>query len=370
MSQRALVGWISLIASGVALLARFGGLFHSWDANTAAALHVPLANAAIPLWLDAICAVLFATGTAIIGVQISASRFRLGLLLATLLQPVSAMAVGALACSWVSPFSWLTAIVSSLLGIAIYHFSDAGKRKLRLQFVFGKNLSESSLTQLKNEPTSFDSKSAEATVLSARFLGKDWSTVEAAAALLREKSAWVELQTGNRLLAVWNIPLPVSDGPVRAVEATLELAADWQIGVATGEVSGQLPASDQWQMHGTPFEKADALCQANTTFGSHILLDLATADRVRDSFVLRPVDFLKLPAHEMSVEIFEPLASSETASDETVAQRDRFWEAVIFFRQKRFSEALAAFKKSGDDPVVHYYLTRLEKLTSPIGGTH
>ena len=363
MSQRTLVGWISLIASGLALLVRVGGLLQSWDANTAAALHVPLANAAIPFWLDAICAALFATGTAIIGVQVSASRFRFGLLFATLLQPISAMGVGALAGSWVSPFTWQTAIASSLLGITVYHFSDAGKRERRLQLVFGKNLSESSLTQLKNEPASLDSRSVEATVLSARFLGHDWAEVETAAAFLREKSAWVELQTGNRLLAVWNIPLPVTDGPDRPVEATLELAAHWQIGVSTGEVSGRLPASDQWQMQGTPFEKADALCQANATFGSHILLDLATADRVRDSFVLRPVDFLKLPTHAMKVEIFEPLASSQTASAEIVAQRDRFWEAVIYFRQKRFSEALAAFQKSGDDPVVDYYLTRLEKLS-------
>lgn len=354
---------IGLVAAGVALLGRLGGLYQSWEAHLLAALHLPVGHGTFPLWVEVLCTVLFACGTAVIGMEVTSSRFRLGLVLAILLQPVSAAAVGALAGMWVPPFTWLVGIVAALLGIAAYRFSTVGKRQRLVREVFGKHLSSESIARLLLQHDAISPKTRPATILSARYLGSDWSRVEETARRLREASAWVELQTGNRLLAVWNMPLELGLSAVNAVESTLNLTSDWQVGVATGEVFGEL-LTNHWQMRGPAFEKADALCQANTTFGSQVLVDLATADLVRDQVVLRPVDFLTLPSSEIGVEIFEPLALTRLASEEAVARRDRFWEAVIFFRQKRFAEALSAFQKSGDDAVVRYYLKRLEKLTS------
>jgi len=350
---------VGLLASGLAMLARLAGLFAGWDARL---LKGP---GEFPLWVELVCAVLFAFGTAMVASQVTAPKFRAGLIAAILLQPASAMAVGALAGVRVSPFTWLVAILTALGGVAAYRFSSAGKRAGLVRDVFGKHLSTEALARLLGQSDAMESRATKATILSARYLGADWAVVEDVAHRLREQSAWVEVQTGNRLLAVWNLPLTVDSPAAGAVEASLDLGDDWQRGVATGEVRGELTSgAEQWQMRGLAFEKSDALCQANNTFGSRVLLDLATADLVRDSIILRPVDFLVLPASEMATEVFEPLAMATEATPEAVARRDRFWEAVIFFRQKRFAEALAAFDKSGKDPVVQYYQKRLEKLTS------
>jgi hypothetical protein len=354
---------VGVVASGLAILGRFGGLFQGWETQLSG--HLGVGQRGLPLWVEIVCAVLFAFGTAIVGMQVTSSRYRFGLIAAILLQPLSATAVGALTGTWVSPCTWLVAIIAALAGVAGYRVSAAGKRERLIRQIYGKNLSEASLARLLQQPDALTPKTRPSTVLSARYLGNEWAEIDALASRLREQSAWVEVQTGNRLLAVWNMPLELGTSAVNAVESTLDLAADWQVGVATGDVIGEcLPETNLWQMRGAAFEKADALCQANTTFGSRVLLDLTTADLVRDLIVLRPVDLFVLPATELAVEIFEPLALTTKASEEAVAQRDRFWEGVIFFRQKRFSEAQAAFQKSGDDPVVLYYRKRLEKLTS------
>ncbi len=355
---------IGLMASGLALLGRLGGLYQSWDVHLLASLHLPVGYGIFPCWIEMLCTVLFAFGTVVIGMEVASARFRLGLVLAILLQPVSAVAVGALAEMWISPFAWLTAIVAAWLGVVACQLSSVGKRQRFVREVFGKHLSSDAVARLLLQYDAILPKTRPATILSARYLGGDWSRIEETATRLRETSAWVELQTGNRLLAVWNMPLELGLSAVNAVESTLEMTSDWQVGVTTGEVFGEL-LTNHWQMRGPCFEKADALCQANTTFGSHVLVDLATADLVRDQVVLRPVDFLTLPASELGVEVFEPLALTKSASPEAIAQRDCFWEAIIFFRQKRFAEALVAFQKSGDDAVVRHYLKRLEKPTFP-----
>lgn len=362
MSQRAIIWLIGIVASGLAMLGRFGGLYEDWNVRF---LNLPKEMGNFPLWVELVCVGLFAFGTAIVGMQITEAKFRRGLLLAILLQPISAAAVGELAGCWISPFAWLVSIVSAWLGVVAYRLTNAGKRERQIREIFGKYLSRDSLAKLLRDPFAFSAKTAQATILSARYLGNDWSEIEKQANRFRENSAWVELQTGNRLLAVWDMPLSLPAAAENAIEASLGMSDDWQAGVATGEVCGELLAEvQQWQMSGAVFEKADALCQANATFGSHILLDLPTSDTVRESIILRPVEFLILPASELGVEVFQPLALVKNASEEAVQQRDCFWEAVIFFRQKRFSEALAAFHKSGNDAVVQYYLRRLEKLTS------
>ncbi len=362
MSHRAIIWLIGIFASGLALLGLFGGAFASWNA-------IWPGNGAMifPLWVEAVCAVLFALGTAFVGMQVTAPKYQVGLLLVILLQPLSASAVGQLVGVRVPPFAWLVAIIAAWLGVVAYRFTGVGKRERLLRDIFGKNLSDESLARLRPMPDALSARTVRATVLSARHTGGDWNEVERLAAHLREHSAWVEVQAGNRLLGVWDIPLALPTPAETAVVATLGLGDGWQAGMATGEVSGEcISATRQWNMSGAVFEKAGALCLANETFGSRLLLDLPTADLVRDSIVVRPVDFFVLPGADLGVEIFEPLASTARASREILAERDAFWEAVIFFRQRRFSEASSALHKSGNDPVVDYYRRRIEKLTPSI----
>jgi len=366
MSHRVLVVLATLLAGGLAIWSRLSGFFAGWD--TAWQMHLGVADAVfgLPLWLELICDGLFAAGTAAVALEVTSWKSRLGLICATGLQPFSALAVGVLAGVWISPFPGLLSIFAAWAAIQGWQMSKAGQREKFFRQLFGRHLSAESLRTLLQQPDALRSTTLEATVLSARLPGQEWERVEAAARYLQSRGAWVEVQTDNRLLAVWNTPLAVADPATSAVEAVLGLEDGWQVGVASGCLEVELePKQNKWQMRGTAFAQAEALNQANATFGSRILLDLATNDLVSRSVITRPVDLFVQPGAEWGLEIFEPRALLAGAAPEMIEQRDRFWEAVIFYRQKRFAEALQALQKAGQDPVVEFYRKRLENLQKP-----
>lgn len=366
MSHRLLIALAALLAGGLAIWSRLGGFFLPWENGWQTHLALSDSPLRLPLSLEIICAGLFAVGTATIAMEVTSWKARLGLIAATALQPFSLLAVGALAGYWISPFPWLMAILVAWAAVYGWQVSKAGRREKFFRHLFGSHLSEESLRRLQQQPDALRTTTLEATVISARLAGQEWEQVEAAAKHLQAQGAWVEVQADNRILAVWNTPLAVPEPAISAVEAVLELAGEWQTGVASGPIEVELvPKINTWQMRGQAFAQAEALSQANATFGSRILLDLATNDQVSRSVITRPVDLFVQPGADWGVEIFEPRALQRTAAKEVIEQRDRFWEAVIFYRQKRFGEALEALQKAGRDPVVDFYRKRLENLQHP-----
>ena len=79
------------------------------------------------------------------------------------------------------------------------------------------------------------------------------------------------------------------------------------------------------------------------------------------------MDFLlNAEAHDR-LEVYELLALAEKATPEEVARRDRFWTAVVYFRERRWNEAFAEFNRARNeaaetDRPLQWYLRRLEPL--------
>ena len=71
-------------------------------------------------------------------------------------------------------------------------------------------------------------------------------------------------------------------------------------------------------------------------------------------------------AHER-LEVYELLGLTENATAEEIIRRDRFWTAIVFFRERRWNEALAEFNRArGDngevDQPLQWYFRRLEPV--------
>jgi len=79
------------------------------------------------------------------------------------------------------------------------------------------------------------------------------------------------------------------------------------------------------------------------------------------------MDFLlNAEAHDR-LEVYELLALAEKATPDEVARRDRFWTAVVYFRERRWNEAFAEFNRARSevaeiDRPLQWYLRRLEPL--------
>lgn len=363
MPSRIIPLLIGLAGAALALALFFAGACGALDAGLQAWLGFADAPHRLPLWVQVGSVLLLGVGAAYVALDVESAATRRFLLAAGFLQPISAMAVCALAQSWFQPCAPLLAMGFSLLGVSIYRHTAPGRKSRRLRDIFGKNLSRLSLGFLAGEPESGEPADTAVTVLCAKCVEGDWKALHEAAEFFKEHDAWVELQAGSRLLALFNAPVRQERHLFLAMSAALDFREKhpgWQMGLGTGSLVCGIPAEeDVFQVTGPLLDEVEALSLANREFGSTLLVNLGAYDVLQRDFLLRPLGFL--PGREG--EIYEPLAALDSAPAELVMRRDHFWQGLIFSRQRRFREAAAAFEKAGDDAVTRFFLQRIEEAT-------
>ena len=208
---------------------------------------------------------------------------------------------------------------------------------------------------------------------------------ETAARLTRE-GGYLHAADGEGVVAFFGFPIPSTEHAQKAVRVVLdlmktfgesrtrnkEISRYWNIraGVSSGAIiAGALKDSQRPLLltSGEPIELARRFCALNDLYGSNALMDTPTFDRVSETVVARPIDFVSgLNSHDR-LEIYEPLWLAAEATPEHIARRDSFWSAVVLYREKRWTEAYNEFQKARgsqeeEDPPLQFYLRRLEPL--------
>ncbi len=203
---------------------------------------------------------------------------------------------------------------------------------------------------------------------------------------LIEQGAYLHAADGEGVVAVFGFPTPNSEHAQQAVRVVLEINKRFRerredgedifdkrgicAGVSAGTiVAGALKDSQRPLLlaSGEPIDLARRFCALNHFYGSTALMDTRTFDRVSDTVVSRPIDFVNgLNSHDR-LEIYEPLWLAAEAKPEHIARRDSFWSGVVLYREKRWAEAYNEFQKARgsaeeDDPPLQFYLRRLEPL--------
>jgi class 3 adenylate cyclase len=203
---------------------------------------------------------------------------------------------------------------------------------------------------------------------------------------LIERGAYLQAADGEGVVAIFGFPNAGGQHAEDAVRAVLDLTkkfrerrqgnkeifGDWEmhVGVSSGAIiAGALKDSVHPALlaNGEPIELARRFCSLNHRYGSKILIDTATFDRVSEAIVARPIDFVSGMNSHDRIEIYEPLWLVAEAKPEHVARRDSFWSGVVLYREKRWAEAYSEFQKARgpegeDDPALQFYLRRLEPL--------
>jgi class 3 adenylate cyclase len=204
------------------------------------------------------------------------------------------------------------------------------------------------------------------------------------AACLVEKGAYLQAADGEGVVGVFGFPAPDPEHTQKATRVVVDMikhsrerdedkaaaSSDIRAGISSGAiVAGALQESRGPLLlaSGEPIDLARRFCVLNRFYGSKALMDTLTFDRVSETVVARPIDFVSgLNSHDR-LEVYEPLWLAAEAGPERVAQRDSFWSGIVLYREKRWAEAYAEFQKargSGteDDPALEFYLRRLEPL--------
>src|SRR5438067_10074829 len=203
---------------------------------------------------------------------------------------------------------------------------------------------------------------------------------------LIERGAFLQAADGEGVVAIFGFPNAGGQHAEDAACTTLDLTkkflerrkdneetfGDWDMhaGISSGAiVAGALKDSARPTLlaSGEPIELARRFCALNHRYGSKILIDTVTFDRVSETIVARPIDFVSGMNSHDRIEIYEPLWLATEARPEHVARRDSFWSGVVLYREKRWAEAYSQFQKARgpegeDDPALQFYLRRLEPL--------
>ena len=203
---------------------------------------------------------------------------------------------------------------------------------------------------------------------------------------LVNEGAYLHAADGEGVVAIFGFPVPNTDHTQKAVRVVLDMIKNFRerrqdsgetvgkwgmrAGVSSGAlIAGALKDTERPLLlaGGEPIDLARRFCALNNFYGSSALIDTPTFDRVSDTVVARPIDFVSgLNSHDR-IEIYEPLWTAAEAKPERVARRDAFWNGVVLYREKRWAEAYSEFQKAQasedeDDPPLQFYLRRLEPL--------
>ena len=208
---------------------------------------------------------------------------------------------------------------------------------------------------------------------------------------LRAAGGCVSANGAEGVRAVFGPPLPgTRDHAAAACRGALEVVRrlgqlnaegpaagaplDARVGVNTGEVLVGRWVRDGY---GAAGEEADFARQAaglNLVYGSTILLGARTYELAAGVVEGRPLDLLPQPGSDGGWrEVYELLGETHALSPETLARRDLFWTAVIFYRERRYAEARERFaqvqaghgKNHGEDGPLEFYLRRIERVLGP-----
>lgn len=136
---------------------------------------------------------------------------------------------------------------------------------------------------------------------------------------IMKREGMINKYIGDAIMAIWNAPLPTRAHGRLACEAALEmrrLVAEMpplrmRIGINTGPmVAGNLGHRErmEYTVIGDAVNLASRLEGANKVFGTVILISETTEALVRDFFLLRRVDRIRVVGKEQPVAIFEVMA--------------------------------------------------------------
>jgi class 3 adenylate cyclase len=281
-------------------------------------------------------------------------------------------------------------------------FLQRGRSHL-VRTVFGNRLSKKEFRRLSDGTIPFDGqpKAYEVSVVVCDVANKHGFAADSEPAIfaetmakfiretadgLIERGAYLQAADGEGVVAVFGFPEGNSKHSEEAVLAVLDLMksfrsrrqdneeafTNWDIraGISSGAIiAGALKNGERPSLlaSGEPIEFARRFCSLNHRYGSNILIDTPIFDRVSETVIARPIDFVSgLNSHDR-LEVYEPLCLATEAGPEHIARRDSFWSGVVLYREKRWAEAYTEFQKARgseeeDDPPLQFYLRRLEPL--------
>ncbi|MGH7935541.1 MAG: hypothetical protein ACREF8_00845, partial [Chthoniobacterales bacterium] len=273
------------------------------------------------------------------------------------------------------------ALIAALLALVLGFFAGGRRRRATARFFTGR-LAESGIAHLTergapdlSEPRNYEvtfvycevgNQAALIDEMPAADYGQlsDELIAEASGPFLRE-GGYLHAADGEGIRAIFGFPHAIENHAAAAAKAAFNFYAriaaaaagkpeslgriDLRIGISSGVAVASVSETARGidiLVSGEPVELARRLAAANSLYGSQILLGPRTFCEAGAEIVARPIDFLRSGEAHERVEVYELCALTSDASAEELVCRDRFWTGLVYFRERRWTEAFAEFSRA------------------------
>ena len=188
---------------------------------------------------------------------------------------------------------------------------------------------------------------------------------------------------GDAIMAFWGAPLPLREHAKNTCLAALqnqkrlkELRKEWErqglppihvrIGINSGEViAGNMGSENRFDytIMGDNVNLASRLEGINKQYGTETIISEYTYKQVKDDFICRELDQIRVKGKEEPVRIYELIGKKGEVKAGTQKPIKAFEEALKLYREKNFTEAQKKFKAIKDDPPSEVFAERCEEFS-------
>ena len=397
-----------MVSLPLALIHAFG-LIRPLDAAVAKALGLAGANLYHPL-LQPLAFVGLAFGIAWTTIDINRTVFKSMVAGVALAQTFTLAAVAALYGGFFSPVLPASATVMAFIVAFLYSRSETGQRQRVADAAFGRQVSGEQMRTLVDGRTPLDDAGQlqELTLAVAEIFNHEAlmdalepgqhaavtnRVLNIVAETLVARGGTLTACDGDGMRVVFGAPLPTAEHAAAACRAVLEVArqlktlhealarehagltCDVRLGVNSGEMAVGRFGSRRLSAFGVAGEETAftrRLCAANLVYGTTILIGARTLEMAEGAVAARPLELLRRRQGDAFLEVYELLGESKDLSPEELARRDLFWTGVIFFREKRLTDAMEKFSQARPaddkpDGPLNFYVNRIRHLQNGKG---
>ena len=173
-----------------------------------------------------------------------------------------------------------------------------------------------------------------------------------------ENKGIVDKYIGDAIMAFWGAPLEEKNHARLACIAALamkqkleEEKMDFKIGIGinTGSVivgnMGSLQRVNYTAI-GDTVNISSRLEGLNKEYGTTIIIGEATYKEVKDEFVFRELDLIKVKGKDVPIRIYELLGKKGSVGKKLLKTVRHFESGLSYYRQKKWSLAIAEFKQA------------------------
>jgi adenylate cyclase len=232
-----------------------------------------------------------------------------------------------------------------------------------------KNIDNNEFSAKNKEITIFFSDIRGFTQVSEQLKAKELieylnAYMEPMSSIIIKNQGTIDKFIGDAIMAYWNAPLDVENHADMAVKASLEQlealnelnkkfekdklpTIDIGIGLNSGEVIvGEMGSSlrSDYTVIGDAINlgsRVESLCKY---YGSKLNITNFTKDKLKEKYIFRFLDLVRVKGKTQPVEIWQVIGSGE-AKDELKNELENYHKAIDFYKESKFSDALELFRK-------------------------